>query len=84
MSGSEGKAEIESAYPFCFDGDAKSSNGTRSIALLPVQPGAEPAHPEGEELGAAAKVTWGTRPRNSPEQLAAGINLRRRVLEHAL
>ena len=74
-----GKAEIESTrYPFCFDGDAKSSKGTRSIT---------PYLPFNEELnrfvlkvknltGEKAKVTWGAATKEfTKEQLEKGINL---------
>ena len=78
-SGSNGSAEIESTkYPFCFDGDEKSSGGTRSIL---------PFCKFNEELNrltlrvknldaAKAKVSWGAESKEfTKEQLTAGINL---------
>jgi lysophospholipase L1-like esterase len=75
----DGKLELESTrWPFCFQGDAKSSGGTRSITpfspfnsdlnrlLLRVQGLETPA----------AKVTWGGKDKQfTREQLAAGVNL---------
>lgn len=79
LGGTGGKVELESTrYPFCFDGDAKSSKGTRSIT---------PYLPFNEELnrftlkvknlsGEKAKVTWGGESKEFPRaQLEAGINL---------
>jgi lysophospholipase L1-like esterase len=79
LTSSPGKVELESSrYPFCFEGDAKSSKGTRSIT---------PFLPFNEELnrftlrvknvaGAKAKVTWGAESKEfSKEQLEKGINL---------
>ncbi len=79
LSSNAGKVEIESErYPFCLEGDAKASNGTRSItAFLPFN----------EELnrftlkvkgvkGDKAKVTWGDETKEfSKAQLEKGINL---------
>ena len=79
LNSGPGAAELESTrYPFCFQGDDKSSSGTRSIA---------PFLPFNEELnrfvlkvanlpGARATVTWSSQSKEfSREQLAAGINL---------
>lgn len=79
VGGGAGRAEIESTrYPFCFEGDEKSSGGTRSIA---------PFFPFNQDLNrltlkvsnlksARAKVTWGSESREfSREQLEAGVNL---------
>jgi len=79
VGGGAGKVEISSTrYPFCFSGDEKSSEGTRSIA---------PFFPFNEDLNrltlkvlnlreARARVTWGDESREfSREQLAAGVNL---------
>ena len=65
-TGSNGVAEIESTtWPFCFDGDAKSSGGTRSI--LPFCNFTEELDRltlRVKNLDAAkAKVTWGTQTR---------------------
>lgn len=79
LSSAGGKVELESVrYPFCFEGDAKSSGGTRSItAFLPFN----------EELnrftlkvanlsGEKAKVSWGTETKEfTSAQLATGVNL---------
>lgn len=78
-TGSNGSAQIESSkYPFCFDGDAKSSAGTRSI--LPFCKFNEELNRlilRVENLEAAkAKVTWGAESKEfTKEQLSAGINL---------
>lgn len=79
LSGAAGAVELESTrYPFCFQGDEKSSGGTRSIT---------PFVPFNAELNrftlkvagltaAKAKVEWGTAAKDfSREQLEAGINL---------
>jgi lysophospholipase L1-like esterase len=79
LASSAGKAELESErYPFCFEGDAKSSGGTRSIT---------PFLPFNEELnrfvlkvknlsGEKAKVTWGEQTKEfTKAQLEKGINL---------
>jgi len=79
LSGSKGEIELESSrYPFCFDGDEKSSGGTRSITAF---------FPFNEELNrftlkvknlntAKAKVTWGSESKEfTREQLSKGINL---------
>jgi lysophospholipase L1-like esterase len=79
LSSEKGKVELESTrWPFCFEGDDKSSNGTRSITpfvsfnqdlnryVLKVQ----------GLTTAKAKVTWGEETKEfSREQLTAGINL---------
>jgi hypothetical protein len=79
LSSSAGTVELESArYPFCFQGDDKSSSGTRSIT---------PYVPFNQELNrytlkvtgltaAKAKVEWeGQTKEFTKEQLTAGINL---------
>lgn len=79
ISSKAGSAEIESRrWPFCFEGDAKSSGGTRSIV---------PFVPFNEDLNRfvlkvknvdapKAKVTWGAASQEfTKEQLAKGINL---------
>jgi len=79
VGGRPGQGEFESArYPFGFEGDEKSSGGTRSIA---------PYLPFNEELNrltlkvvnlssAKARVTWGEETREfTREQLEAGVNL---------
>jgi len=65
-------------WPFCFEGDANSSGGTRSIL---------PFVPFNDDLNRyllrvtglqtpAAKVTWGTETKTfTKDQLAAGVNL---------
>ena len=71
--------EIESTkWPFCFEGDAKSSTGTRSI--LPFCDFNDKLNRytlRVKNLDAAkAKVTWGTESAEfTKEQLAQGINL---------
>jgi lysophospholipase L1-like esterase len=77
--GAEGRVDLKSSrYPFCFEGDATSSSGTRSIA---------PHFPFNEQLNrltlkvrnlnsARAKVTWGEESKEfTREQLASGVNL---------
>ena len=79
LSAAGGKVELESTrWPFCFEGDAKNSGGTRSIV---------PFLPFNEDLNrlvlkvkgvtaAKAKVTWGNETKEfSKEQLEKGINL---------
>jgi lysophospholipase L1-like esterase len=79
LSTAAGKVELESArYPFCFDGDAKSSGGTRSILpFLPFNADLNRFTLKVSNLASArAKVTWGDEVREfTKEQLAAGINL---------
>ncbi len=78
-TGANGNAEVVSSkWPFCFDGDAKSSGGTRSIL---------PFCKFNEDLNRftlkvknldteKAKVTWGTESKEfTKEQLSQGINL---------
>jgi hypothetical protein len=79
VSSKAGSAEIESRrWPFCFEGDAKSSGGTRSI--LPFLPFNEDLNQfvlKVKNLDASkAKVTWGEASQEfTKEQLAKGINL---------
>jgi lysophospholipase L1-like esterase len=79
LSAAAGKVELESArYPFCFDGDAKSSGGTRSILpFLPFNADLNRFTLKVANLSSArAKVTWGEESREfTKEQLSAGINL---------
>ncbi len=78
-TGSNGVAEIESTtWPFCFDGDGKSSGGTRSILpFCKFLDELDRLTLRVKNLDAAkAKVTWGTETKEfSKEQLAKGINL---------
>ena len=71
--------EIESTrYPFCFDGDAKNSGGTRSIApFFPFNQDLNRFTLKVKNLTAPkAKVTWGKETKEfTAEQLTAGINL---------
>jgi lysophospholipase L1-like esterase len=79
LTSGPGTAEFESTrYPFCFQGDEKSSSGTRSIV---------PFVPFNQDLNrftlkvanlpsARASVTWGSATKEfTKEQLGAGINL---------
>lgn len=79
LSSQNGRAEIESSrYPFCFAGDEKSPNGTRSIL---------PFVPFNQDLNRfmlvvrnldseKAKVTWGTATKVfTKKELESGINL---------
>ena len=79
LSSSAGKVELESArYPFCFDGDAKSSGGTRSILpFLPFNAELNRFTLKVTNLSSArTRVTWGEESHEfTKEQLAAGINL---------
>ncbi len=79
VGGVAGKVELESTrWPFCFDGDAKSSNGTRSITpFLPFNDELNRLTLKVKGLDAdKAKVTWGDQSKEfSKEQLTAGINL---------
>ena len=74
-----GKLEVESQkYPFCFEGDPKASNGTRSI--LPFLPFNQDLNRFTLKVtnftASKAKVTWGSESREfTKEQLSAGINL---------
>lgn len=78
-SGADGSAEVESTtWPFCFEGDEKSPEGTRSI--LPFTNFNEKLNRltlRVKNLEAArATVTWSTESKEfSQEQLARGINL---------
>lgn len=76
---SAGLAELESTrYPFCFEGDAKSSSGTRSIApFLPFNEDLNRLTLKVKNLGASkAKVTWGEESKEfTREQLESGVNL---------
>jgi lysophospholipase L1-like esterase len=74
-----GKVELESArWPFCFDGDGKSSGSTRSI--IPFVPFNHDLNRltlkvKGLEAG-SAKVTWGSESKEfTRDQLSQGINL---------
>jgi len=79
LSTGAGKAEIESSrYPFCLDGDAKSSGGTRSIvAYFPFNQDLnritlKVSHLDSEK----AKVTWGEETQEfTRAQLESGVNL---------
>jgi lysophospholipase L1-like esterase len=77
--GSAGQAELESTrYPFCYEGDGKSSGGTRSIApFLPFNHELNRLTLKVRNLGAAkAKVTWGDESKEfTREQLETGVNL---------
>jgi hypothetical protein len=79
LASKAGSVELESTrYPFCFDGNQKSSDGTRSIA---------PFFPFNDELNRftlkvknlsaeKAKVTWGEESKEfTRAQLESGINL---------
>jgi len=74
-----GSAEVESTrYPFCFQGDEKSSGGTRSIApFIPFNEDLNRFTLKVANLTAArAKVEWGPQAKEfTKEQLAAGVNL---------
>jgi lysophospholipase L1-like esterase len=79
IGGGAGKAEVESTrYPFCFDGDAKSSGGTRSITpFFPFNQDLNRFVLKVKNLTAArAKVTWGEESKEfTREQLESGVNL---------
>ena len=65
-------------WPFCFEGDATSSNGTRSI--LPFVPFNDDLNRYQLRVTGlqtpAAKVTWGSETKTfTKDQLAAGVNL---------
>ena len=79
LSSAPGKVELESVrYPFCFDGDAKSSGGTRSItAFLPFNSELNRFTLRVSNLaGEKAKVAWGSETKEfTREQLTAGVNL---------
>lgn len=79
VSKSGDKIEIESTrWPFCFEGDSKSANGTRSItAFLPFNDELNNLTLKVTGLGTPkGVVTWGDQTKEFPsEKLAAGINL---------
>jgi lysophospholipase L1-like esterase len=79
VNSSAGKAEIESArYPFCFDGDAKSPKGTRSITpFFPFNQELNRLTMKAKNLGEnRAQVKWGNETKEfTRDQLEAGINL---------
>jgi hypothetical protein len=65
-------------YPFCFDGDEKSSGGTRSMtAFLPFNDDLNRFVLKVSNLsGDKAKVTWGGGTKEfTREQLSKGVNL---------
>ncbi len=74
-----GTVELESTrYPFCFDGDAKASGGTRSLTpFLPFNQDLNRLTLKVKGLGAEkAKVTWGEASKEfTRAQLEAGVNL---------
>jgi hypothetical protein len=82
----KGKVDLESArWPFCFQGDDKTPNGTRSI--LPYVPFCEDLNRFTlvvRGLSAdKAKVTWGRMTRSfSKADLEAGINLAREFADN--
>ena len=73
------KIEVESTrWIFCFEGDAKSANGTRSITpFLPFNDDLNRLTLKVTGLGTPkGVVTWGDQTKEFPaEKLAAGINL---------
>lgn len=79
LAGANGKAELESTrYPFCFEGEPKSSSSTRS--LLPFFPFNQDLNRltlKVKHLTAArARVTWGDESHEfTREQLESGVNL---------
>jgi hypothetical protein len=79
VSAKDGTIEIESrVYPFCFSGDEKDPNGTRSILpFLPFNRDLNRYLLKVRHLAApTADVTWGTATRSfSKAELEAGINL---------
>lgn len=79
LSSGSGRVELESVrYPFCFDGDEKSSGGTRSItAFLPFNDDLNRFVLKVSNLsGDKAKVTWGVGTKEfTKEQLSKGVNL---------
>ena len=79
VSSSAGRIELESArWPFCFDGDSKSSSSTRSV--LPFTSFNSDLNQfvlkvKGMDA-ASANVKWGNAEKKfTREQLAAGVNL---------
>jgi lysophospholipase L1-like esterase len=79
IASSAGQAEVQSTrYPFCFEGDQKSSGGTRSIApFFPFNQELNRLTLKVKNLAAArAKVTWGDESKEfTREQLESGVNL---------
>ncbi|MEK0448149.1 MAG: hypothetical protein RL088_417 [Verrucomicrobiota bacterium] len=79
LSSGSGRVELESVrYPFCFDGDEKSSGGTRSMtAFLPFNDDLNRFVLKVSNLsGDKAKVTWGGGTKEfTREQLSKGVNL---------
>lgn len=79
LASGPGSAELESTrYPFCFQGDAKSSSGTRSIVpFIPFNQDLNRFTLKVANLSSAkAGVTWASETKEfTKEQLAAGINL---------
>lgn len=79
LSSAPGKVEIEATrYPFVFEGDAKSSKGTRSMtAFLPFNEELNRFTLHVKNLSKdKAKVTWGTESKEfTKEQLEKGVNL---------
>lgn len=79
LSQQSGALQIESTtWPFCFDGDAKSPGGTRSIlAFCKFNDELNRLTLQVKNLTAAkAKVTWGTESKEfTRAQLTKGINL---------
>jgi hypothetical protein len=79
LSSAGGKVEIESSrWPYCYEGDAKSSGGTRSITpFLPFNQDLNRYVLKVTGLDAAkATVKWGAETKEfTREQLTAGINL---------
>jgi lysophospholipase L1-like esterase len=77
--GAVATVEVSSTrWPFCFEGDASSSGGTRSI--LPFVPFNDDLNRYLIRVGGlttpAAKVTWGAETKTfTKDQLAAGVNL---------
>jgi lysophospholipase L1-like esterase len=79
VGGEGGKVELESTrWPFCFEGDAKSPNGTRSITrFLPFNEELNRFTLKVVNLDAPkARVTWGAKSLEfTKEQLTGGVNL---------
>ncbi len=77
--GAVATVEVSSTrWPFCFEGDASSSGGTRSI--LPFVPFNDDLNRYRLKVSGlntpAAKVTWGSETKTfTKDQLAAGVNL---------
>ena len=79
LSGNGGKVEVESTrYPFCFTGDEKSPNGTRSVLpFFPFNQDLNRLTLVVRNLGAErGQVTWGGASKTfSRQELEQGINL---------